>query len=228
MTRVHLTLRSENRKTGKIPVSMTTSDSCPTTCPFKEKGCYGGKGTGPLNYQWTKLDDGRLGGMDWEKFCHRVASLPDGQIWRHNQVGDLPHRNGKVLRGAVNALCKANTGKDGFTYTHHEILSGPHAEANLGTLLKANREGFTINASADNLEQADQMRQLGMPTVVVLPKDGPYPRTTPAGRRIVVCPNPKTGIQCVDCKLCAKPDRKSIVGFPAHGRQYKAVELVCK
>jgi hypothetical protein len=37
----HLTLESGNAKTGPIPVSTTDRASCPPTCPFYDKGCYG-------------------------------------------------------------------------------------------------------------------------------------------------------------------------------------------
>ena len=40
----HLTKVSSNRKTGPIPVSTTTSDSCPPTCSLKGAGCYAEQG----------------------------------------------------------------------------------------------------------------------------------------------------------------------------------------
>jgi len=41
------------------------------------------------------------------------------------------------------------------------------------------------------------------------------------GTRAVVCPNVSSGIQCVDCGLCAR-QRKSTVIFPIHGARRKS------
>jgi len=56
-----------------------------------------------------------------------------------------------------------------------------------------------------------------------LPSDAPHQgNVTPNGLPIVVCPAQTTkGIQCATCKLCQVRDRKSIVGFLAHGVKAK-------
>ena len=84
----HLTPRSSNKKTGPIPVSTTSRDSCPDTCPLKNGGgCYAG--SGPLSLHWDKVGTDR--GVSLESFCDTIRALPKGQVWRHNQAGDLPH-----------------------------------------------------------------------------------------------------------------------------------------
>ena len=47
-------------------------------------GCYGNGGKTFI--VWN--DSERY--HDWSDFCKLVADLPDGQLWRHNQAGDLP------------------------------------------------------------------------------------------------------------------------------------------
>ena len=44
MHNVHLTLKSANAKTGPIPVSVTSDDSCPKSCPFNDGACYAKSG----------------------------------------------------------------------------------------------------------------------------------------------------------------------------------------
>ena len=61
--RVHITARSGNAKTGPIPVTTTERASCPTTCPFYDKGCYAK--SGPLALHWRKVSDGERG-TDWQ------------------------------------------------------------------------------------------------------------------------------------------------------------------
>ena len=115
--RVHITARSGNAKTGPIPVTTTERASCPTTCPFYDKGCYAK--SGPLALHWRKVSDGERG-TDWQGLTEFVKSLPERQLWRHNQAGDLPHIDGQINGTLLGQLVDANRGKRGFTYTHHK------------------------------------------------------------------------------------------------------------
>lgn len=55
----HITLRSNNRKTGPLVVVTSSNETCPDSCPFKKKGCYA-RGW-PLKVHWDKVSDGRRG-----------------------------------------------------------------------------------------------------------------------------------------------------------------------
>ena len=120
----------------------------------------------------------------------------------------------------------ANRGKRGFTYTHHD-MSNPH---NRLMVAVANSENFTVNMSANNLSEADTLanHEIG-PVVVVLPTDQLTNTVTPEGKAVVICPA-VTGKakSCATCKLCAFPNRQSIIGFPAHGNSKRKAELVAK
>lgn len=221
---VHLTLKSSNSKTGPIPVSTTSAQSCPDACPFKRRvgttsgklesfGCYADGG--PLALHWREVTEERRGG-DWRAFCATIATLPDGTLWRHNQAGDLPMlaSTQTVDARAVRRLIGANKGKRGFTYTHHDITK----PANRAIVAECNANGFTVNLSANNLQHADTLAELNIgPVVVVLASDATQNTVTPAGRRVVVCPaTQRDDIDCAKCQLCAR-QRETIVGFPAHG-----------
>ena len=223
---VHLTLESRNGKTGNIPVSTTTAKACPSTCPFNNKnGCYAE--AGPMAIHWHKVTRGERG-TDWDTFCKRIAELPSGQLFRHNQAGDLPHNNGKVSRRLVKKLVEANRGKRGFTYSHHL----PHLGDNARIFKHSNKNGFTINLSANNLANADELKQLGIaPVVTVLPStvNGEETPTllTPNGNKVVVCPATyRENVTCASCGLCQKSNRSCIVGFPAHGAMKKRADKV--
>jgi hypothetical protein len=84
--------------------------------------------------------------------------------------------------------------------------------------------GLVVNLSADNIQQADSHYELGIaPVTVVLSEDAPnMGNKTPNGLPIVVCPaQTQEDISCNICELCQKRDRKSIVGFKAHGVKRK-------
>ena len=220
---VHLSLRSSNTKTGPIPVSTTSSESCPSTCPLKGTGCYAE--SGKLALHWQDVTRGGRGGS-WDAFLAAVRKFKPAQLWRHNQAGDLPQDGeGVIDREAVLALADANEGRRGFTYTHHDMSLPGNAE----TVREANARGFAISLSANGPEHADDLAGLDIaPVVTVISEYAPAVTFTPSGRRIVTCPAvQREGVNCLQCKLCANPDRKVIIGFPLHGarRRTAAREL---
>lgn len=222
---VHLTIKSSNAKTGPIPVSTSPRATCPTVCPFQSAGCYADNYG--LNFLWNRVSNGAAG-TDWATFCAQIKTLPEGQLWRHNQAGDLPQdTSGRIDGHLLGDLVTANIGKRGFTYTHHNPALGDNAAYIRG----CNDWGFTVNLSANTPEHADELAALELgPVVVVLPADQVTNTTTPAGRPIVICPaTPKNStITCETCQLCARVERKCIVGFPAHGSGTKKAEQAIK
>lgn len=237
---VQLTLKSRNGKVGPIPVSTTADLTCPDTCALKASGCYAK--SGPLGMMWRALSKaipgeayalpkGQGQSLDWQGFTAAIANLPEGQLWRHNQAGDLPGVGNKIDAIALQDLVNANVGKRGFTYTHKPMTDGCNAAA----VMAANLCGFTINLSADTLAQADVLANTkhgGVsvgPVVVVLPVDADHKADirTPEGRKVVVCPATyQEETACVDCQLCQRANRKTIVGFPAHGAAKRQAEKV--
>lgn len=81
---------SDNKKTGPMPVSASPRATCPLSCPLMGKnGCYGEDYH--LSMYWNRIDAGTSPSLvSWDQLCANVRSLPKGQIWRHNQIGDLP------------------------------------------------------------------------------------------------------------------------------------------
>ena len=221
--KVSLTLRSKNEKTGPIPVSTSCASSCPATCPFKEGGCYA-KG-GPLAIHWRRVTQGEAGDT-WEEFCRKVETLPEGQLWRHNQAGDLPGEGNAIDESMMLRLVEANEGKRGFTYTHKPVGRGHPVNTML--VFHANEEGFTVNLSANSPAHADELLALAIgPVVTVLPEHQTMNTTTPKGHKIVVCPAvTKEGVSCASCGLCARGDRKVVIGFPAHGSSKRKANAI--
>lgn len=225
-SRVSLVRSSNNRKLGAIPVSMTERGSCPDACGFKNEGCYAEE------HHWLKYHWGRIEqrGLAWKDFCLAISRLPRGQLWRHNEAGDLPGMNDAIDALDLASLVRANVGRRGFTFTHKPTLEGPHARRNRIAIEKANRGGFTVNLSADNLEHADALADLGIgPVAVVVPSDaGDRARRTPGGRTVIVCPAETRGLTCARCRLCSHANRKAIVAFRAHGNDAARVSETAK
>jgi len=213
---VHLSPKSANAKTGPIPVSTSSKSTCPTDCAMRA-GCYAS--SGPLALHWGAVSNGTRG-TDWHTFVDQIAALPDGQLWRHNQAGDLPGDGTTVDPVALGELVHANIGRRGFTYTHYRDADS------LAWVRHANAWGFTVNLSANDLVDADRLADTGAgPVVVVLSSDHTDNTTTPSGRKVVVCPaTQRDDVSCATCQLCQR-QRSAIVGFPAHGSRKRVIDI---
>lgn len=209
---IQFTRKSRNSKTGDIPVTTTSEETCAYACPLKANGCYAE--AGPLAILWRKVT-ARKAGMAWDAAMSEIAALPQGTLWRHNQAGDLPGIGDDIDGFALIELIRANEGKRGFTYTHKPIDTAK----NRGAIRIANANGFTVNLSANNLAHADELAASNVgPVVVVLPADATRATVTPGGRKVAICPATiSDNVTCKTCGLCAIANRKAIIGFPAHG-----------
>jgi hypothetical protein len=69
----HVCLESKNVKTGPMVVVTSSSETCPDTCPFKEKGCYGK--SGPLNIHWRKVSNGERG-LSFTELLTTLRGIP--------------------------------------------------------------------------------------------------------------------------------------------------------
>ena len=246
----HISHKSSNKKvvgTTKNKMKfrkVTTSSkaSCPQGCehhPDNGGYCYAKEGW-HLNMHWDKVTSGDRG-TDFESFLKEVEDFQADEPWRHNQAGDLlgyDHDPANTIDSeALGKLARANRGKRGFTYTHKEIepskyVDTPTAKASLEAITKANRDGFTINLSANGIKQADRYYKTGNPVAVTVPEkvNGelyPEKTTTPEGNKMVVCPV-QTGKanNCAECMLCQRGKRKIIVAFRVHGsgkNKFKAI-----
>ena len=232
----HLSRVSKNSKVGPIPVSTTTAKTCPLDCPFNHAnngGCYAE--TGPLSWHWSKVTK-ETRGTSFIKFLDKIKTLPRGQLWRHNQAGDLPGDGQQLDGDACEKLTAANKNKRGFTYTHYK----PETNGN-GIIIKAmNAAGFVVNLSGNSMDHAIKLSKTAAGPVVAVTEETKRGAFKYKNKSFVQCPatrikpgtennkKPEPLTNCARCQLCAVPDRKSIVYFPAHGVQVKKVNNYIK
>lgn len=215
MIRASLTLKSSNKKTGPIPVSCSSRNTCPTSCPFYNSGCYAEHG--PVAIHWRKVSEGTRG-LSWSDFCAEVSKLPDGTLWRHNSCGDLPGIDEDVDMDMLQSLIDANHGKLGFSYTH---------KLHLAALIKANNNGLVINVSCHSIDQAASILDSGIPATVAC-KDSSIDGSRHRGYDVKVCQHYMNGTQCIDCKWCATYPRTFIIAHPVHGSRSKIAAEACQ
>jgi len=181
---------------------------------------------------WKKVSAGQRG-ETLLRFAEKIASLPEGQLWRHNQAGDLPGAGDSIDPAALGKLVQANKGRRGFTYSHKPIIGdSEEATRNRASIRFANQNGFTVNLSANNPAHADQLADTHAgPVVTLLPEGSGMSTQTPQGRKIIVCPAQREdlrGVTCATCQLCSRADRSVIVGFLPHGSAKRAAgKIAC-
>ena len=217
----HLTRVSANSKVGPIPVSTTEAGTCPKTCPFINAGCYAK--TGPVSWHWSKVSKG-LRGDTFKDFLNKIKALPKGQLWRHNQAGDLPGNGEHLDADACADLTQANKGRRGFTYTHYD----PTKNGNARTIKAMNKNGFTVNLSGNSVKHALELSALNIAPVVAVADSTTKGAFKLNGKQFVQCPatTENNNISCATCQLCEVKTRKSIVYFPAHGTQKSKVNNI--
>ena len=215
----HFVLKSANSKTGPLPVTYSQRETCPQSCPHYRADCYAEDYYTRMS--WDKVAER---GGDLGQLCESVASLPAGQLWRFNVAGDLPGAGEHVDAAALGEIVRANTGRRGFTYTHKKT---PEA---LYWAQCANDWGFTVNLSADDAGEADALANVSRsPLTCIVPMDTPEKTETPEGRTIIVCPaQTRDDITCATCGLCARADRRVIIGFRAHGSRARVTDALAR
>jgi hypothetical protein len=206
--------QSSNIKTGPIPTTYASRDTCPPSCPHINADCYAE--AYHTRMAWKRAEQG----ADIATTARFIQAMPEGQLWRHAVAGDLWGKGETVDAAALGEIVKANQGRRGFTYTHKKT---PEA---IKWIKHANAWGFTINLSADDAGEADTLADLNAaPVVCIVPMDTPALSKTPKGRTIQVCPaQTREYMTCAVCQLCQKADRKAIVGFRAHGQKAKITD----
>jgi hypothetical protein len=175
-------------------------------------GCYAA--SGPLAIHWQAITKGDRG-TPLADFLQAIRSLPAGQLWRHNQAGDLPHSGGRISRRFIRGIVAANRGRRGFTYTHHDLSKGE----NLPLLRYANRNGFRVNVSTESEAAADRAIAAGLPAVIAVQSDETRKTWHTAQNNVVlICPAQRSDTKtCSNCQLCHSRGSRVIIGFVAHG-----------
>jgi hypothetical protein len=218
---IAMTRKSSNGKVGPIPVTTSSRDTCPPSCPLINNGCYASAGY-YTRLHWDKVTDGERG-ANYLEFLDSVKSLPDGQLWRHNVAGDLVGSNDRIDKPALYKLVSANKGKKGFTYTHYPITDRRNREA----VTDANNNGFTVNVSCNSPDDAINVQAAyKLPTVTIVPSN--YWEKGNKRGNVARCPAEYLDTNCASCKLCASASRDVIVGFTAHGSQAKQANIIAR
>jgi hypothetical protein len=204
---------STNMKTGPVDVSIYRAQcTCPSWCPLWGHGCYAenrGK-AGPFGH----ASRGRASNAD---VAAVFSALPAGSKVRLNVSGDYLDDAGEPDMSYIEATnLLSGRGIMVLSYTHAWQALDPKWFA----------DDVRPNASCDTLLGIGQALNAGWPAVIVDPHqdDRLYPQGMDLyGLKAVTClfETPRK-TQCIECGLCARGKRRSVVVFPVHGARKKA------
>ena len=200
------TLKSSNGKLGtSFSTFMSAEESCPTSCPFKKKGCYGDNF--PLSLHWGKVD------LSWTTIMHRLAGLPMNSNVRFHVVGDY-HEGMPEVKELTRIVKRKRLNVISFT---HRLPTPEHV-----AIVKA--ANYVINFSTEVLSKAKECLELGVNAVIAISSSETRKYYKEDGVNVVVCPAQLLErMNCEQCMLCSQDrvSRKIVVGFLAHGTKKK-------
>jgi len=201
--------RTANSKTGPVDLATyRTQDSCPVTCPLMGAGCYA-ENNGPRGRPtlFATAERGTIVGTDYGPLVEALDSLSQWSIVRFNVAGDYLLEDGSPDMAYIEAT----------NHAKGDVLSYTHAWRTLDPAWFTDKA--RPNASCDTPQGVFDAKAAGWATVIVDP-DGSYGQGTSIGAsRCVTCPYEVNKRQCIDCRLCARGNRPSVVVFPVHGQR---------
>jgi hypothetical protein len=211
---------SDNVKTGDVPTAWVgaskeeTRASCAgcKLAPREEGGdgtCYAWSGTPAIAR--ASITKAAARGADRSLERALAERRADARMVRVSALGDAGRAGAETAARIVAKVAAAGLALVG--YTHH-WREEDVAAAWRGRLM----------ASVETLAQADEAAAAGWRAAAVVPEDYPRTGTTPAGRRVVVCPaqvaegtSGARPVTCNTCRLCDAARPGPVIAFREHG-----------
>ena len=212
--------RSQNRKlgSGRVNATYVAQQSCPSTCPFRDAGCYAE--SGPTGVQTKRLNQSNLTPIELAtNEAAAISLLPTEFPLRLHVVGDCPDAESAEVVSKAAASYRQQGGKPVWTYTHA-----------WKTVPRSAWGDVSVLASCETYEDAREAIKLGYGTSMVVPKYENGAKAWKEGNlNIVPCPYETRGKTCDKCKLCwhdqTLQERKSVIAFAPHGSGAPKVQL---
>lgn len=209
---------SRNAKLGSVSATYASQASCPSSCPFRNNGCYAE--SSHVGIQTHRLNKSPIDiPIEVAEFeAAEIDGLTGTRPLRLHVVGDATtDQCASVLAGAAERHT-AKHGKPVWTYTHaHDVE-------------RESWGGVSVLRSCETLEQVEQAFDDGYAAAMVVSEfkqDTAYPLAD--GIMGIPCPE-MTGKaeSCVKCGLCMQDgklrDKRRVILFAAHGASKKRVQ----
>ena len=208
---------SRNSKIGDASATYASQATCPSTCPFKNSGCYAESGmvgihTHRLNRS-VMTDPLQIAQCEADEIRKLTGRFP----LRLHVVGDCTSDAAADIVSAAASEHQVKHGQPAWTYTHaHNVR-------------RESWKDVSVLRSCENIEQVQQAHKDGFAAAMVVPE---FERDTayPIAEDIVGIPCPQqTGKakDCMQCRLCMQDAKlhnaRRTILFSAHGVSRKRV-----
>jgi len=205
--------KSTNSKTGLVAATYAPIQSCPSTCPFIDGGCYAQHGhcgihLKRLNKNAIKAKATRpvdIARIEAEAIRNMDSNLP----LRLHIVGDCKTPKAAEI---ISIACKEYTNR-----TKQKVWTYTHAWK---TIPRKKWGDISVLASCESIEDAKLAMKRGYAASAVRAKLFSYPFDY-QGVRMVPCLEMTKGITCNKCGLCFNDNKllenKQVICFFPHG-----------
>lgn len=207
---------SGNRKIGRVSTTLAAQQSCPSSCPFRNAGCYAERG--PLGYFQVRplnnhADEALATPIDVaiaEAEAIDEMDVVVGRPLRLHTVGDCASDEAAELVSAAAERYQERGGGQPWTYTH--------------AWRDVERESWgevSVLASCETPAEVLEARQRGYATALVVVSHESERRYEYDGIALIPCPAETRGRTCAECRLCFDDgrlrDSELTIGFAIHG-----------
>ncbi len=203
---------SKNSKTGEVSATYATQASCPTTCSFKNAGCYAESGRSAFT---TRRLNGSMA-TDTTEIAEIEASLIRGlsgsRPLRVHVVGDSATDAAASIVSSAMSDYEAKAGQPAWTYTPA-----------WRSVQRSSWHTDRVLASCESTADVRTAWERGYSAAIVVADHQSDKSYELDGLRVIPCPQ-QTGraANCRDCGLClngsvASRIGKAVIGFSVHG-----------
>jgi len=212
---------SKNEKTGYVSATYAPIQSCPSSCPFKDNGCYAQGGNCGVHFR-------RMSNAAQDKSLVEIAQDEANQIDKLQGLFDLRvHVTGDCSTDEtaqiVSEACARFTEKQGKTAWAYTHAWKQVDRKSWGTV--------TVKASCETVQAVVEATEKGYSAALVTSLDRlalNVKALAEKGFKPVLCRNFVNKTQCVSCRKCLKDDNKTVVLIPTHGATFKRADEAIK
>ncbi len=216
---MYAVLHSKNVKVGDVAATYAPiSQTCPTSCPLRDNGCYAQSGNVGFKVRRTEEYSAGLNGdtvatLEGDEIADMATHAPEGHALRIHVSGDATsdYRAKQMARGA--------------SVWNGPVWSYTHAWREVS---RASWGRVSILASCESLLDVANAATRGFAAALVVashPADGRAYRDPSTGVKVIPCPSQTRDAKCTDCRLCWNDSmlkaQGACIAFAAHGATKK-------
>ena len=208
---------SKNVKTGPVSATYAPVQTCPSTCPLKDKGCYAQSGKCAIHFRniSKNADNMKIVEIATSEAL-AIDSLAGVLPLRLHVTGDCPDNESAMIVSAACERYMERSGQPVWAYTHAwDVVD------------RSSWKSVTVLASCETSEQVKLARKRGYKTAWVTPLSTVAQRVKSCVEnniKPVLCKNFVSGKSCTQCRTCWADDKDSCMLLPTHGARAKTAD----